>query len=421
MQSKEFKIRRYELLKAIGNNNIAIVFAAKEQGVNTLYRQNSDFYYLSGFIEPESIAVLIPSSIQSKNKFILFNRENDPSKEVWSGSRAGQKGACRDFGADQSFAITEVDNILPRLLANHNYSKVYSNADVDDNFDPRIKRWLSKKHLKSSILLNLGDILHEMRLKKSKIELKSIRKAVEITTMGHLRAMQKCVPNAYEYELEAELLYEFTRRGGHPAFPSICASGINACTLHYSKNNKRMASGEMVLVDAGAMYNYYSADVSRTLPVNGKFTRKQRTIYEIVLSAQIETIKQIRPGVRWDYLQSTAQRIITAGLVDAKLLKGNIESLLLKQKFKSFFMHIIGHWLGLDIHDVGKYRIDDKWRVLEPGMVLTIEPGIYDPKSLRMGVRIEDNVLVTKNGCEVLTSEIPKTVAEIEKMMAKRR
>ncbi len=414
-QKKEFKLRRDNLLKTIGNDGIAIVFSAKECCEYHPYQQNSDFYYLTGFIEPESVAVLIPGRCNSE--FILFNREHDPKKEIWHGAITGQKGACKDFGADQAFAISEIDKVLPKLLASR--KNIYSNTNASDKFDQKIAFWVKKIGIKSHELISINNILHEMRVKKSNFELNAIRKAVEITTAGHLRAMQKCIPKIYEFELEAEILHEFMRLGGcRPAFPTIIASGINACTLHYSKNNKKITKKELILIDAGARYQNYCADVSRTFPVNGKFTRKQQTCYEIVLNAQIETIKKIRPGVRWDHLQSTAEKVITKGLMDAKILHGNIESLVTKQKFKPFFMHKIGHWLGLEPHDAGKYCIKNKWRTLEPGMVLTVEPGIY-LKTLGMGIRIEDNILVTSHGCEVLTSEIPKSVTEIEKIMGK--
>ena len=411
MEKKEFKLRRNKLLQALGKDGAAIVFSAKKCGDNQPYHQNSDFYYLTGFIEPDSIAALIPGG--RNREFILFNRKHDPIKEIWEGPYAGQKGACKDFGADQSFAISEVDKILPKLIANR--KNIYSNIGFDGSFDPKITSWLTKSHT----LTNISKILDEMRLKKSLLEIKTIHKAVEITTKGHLRAMKKCRPKMFEFELEAEILHEFIRLGGYrPAFPTIVASGINACTLHYSKNNKKLIPGELVLVDAGASREHYCADVSRTFPVNGKFTHNQRTFYEIVLSAEKAVIKAIRPRVRWDHLQAIAEHAITRGLLDTKLLHGKIDTLLTKQKVKPFFMHRIGHWLGLDPHDVGAYRIANTWRTLEPGMVLTVEPGIY-VKSLNMGIRIEDNVLVTKNGCEVLTSEIPKDVAAIEKTMKK--
>jgi len=420
MQTKEFKLRRNELLKRLGPSSVAIIFAAKEcvrsGKVKYPYRQNSDFYYLTGFIEPESIAVLI--SDRSEGEFILFNRERDSVKELWYGERVGQERACSEFGADQAFAISEVDKILPQLLSGRD--NVYFMVGLDKDFDQKVNFWLNQSR---SLLINLDKILHQMRLKKSQSELENIRKAAEITTKGHLRAMQKCKPGMYEFELEAELLYEFIRLGGrHEAFETIVAGGKNACTLHYSKNDKKLVDGELVLVDAGVEYQYYCSDVSRTFPVGGRFNSKQRAIYEIVLNTQVEVIKQIRSGVKWDYLQFTAERVITEGLIEVGLLKGKIEDLLDKQNFKQFFMHKIGHWLGLDAHDVGEYRVNDQWRVLEAGMVFTVEPGIYitpeisgvDEKWFDIGVRIEDDILVTDDGCEVLTKGVPKDVIEIE-------
>ena len=417
---KEFKLRREELLKRLDHNSVAIIFAAKEcvrsGGEKYPYRQNSDFYYLTGFIEPESIAVLI--SGRSEGEFILFNRERDSVKELWHGERVGQERACSEFGADQAFAISEVDKVLPQLLSGRD--NVYFMVGLDKDFDQKVSFWLNQSR---SPLINLDKILHQMRLKKSQSELAIIRKAAEITAKGHLRAMQKCKPGMYEFELEAELLYEFIRLGGrHEAFETIVAGGKNACTLHYSKNDKKLVDGELVLVDAGVEYQYYCSDVSRTFPVGGRFNSKQRAIYEIVLNTQVEVIKQIRSGVKWDHLQFTAERVITEGLIEVGLLKGKIEDLLDKQNFKQFFMHKIGHWLGLDAHDVGEYRVNDQWCVLEAGMVFTVEPGIYitpeisgvDEKWFDIGVRIEDDILVTDDGCEILTKGVPKDVTEIE-------
>ncbi|MBU0744154.1 MAG: aminopeptidase P N-terminal domain-containing protein, partial [Gammaproteobacteria bacterium] len=284
MLNKEFKLRRNNLLKHLANDSIAVIFAAKEHDKTFYYRQNSDFYYLTGFIEPEAIAVLVPN--HSGGTFILFSRENDPTKEQWEGKYAGQTGACHDFGADKSFPISQADIILPRLLAKSN--NIYSNIGYEGDFDSKIITWLnqtshstSTKRKKSPNLINLGEILHEMRVKKSEHEIIMLRKAAEITTKGHLRAMQKCHPNMYEFELEAELLHEFIRLGGrHTAFEPIVAGGVNACTLHYCKNNQKLVAGELVLIDAGAKYDHYSADVTRTFPVNGKFTKEQQTAYE---------------------------------------------------------------------------------------------------------------------------------------------
>ena len=425
MKNTEFKLRRDELLKQIGASDIVIVFAAKEyirSGTEYYpYRQNSDFYYLTGFTESESIAVFIPGRVAGE--FILFNRKCDEIKELWHGSCAGQEGACRDFGADQAFVIEEADTMLPQLLADREC--VYCNVGGDRDFDAKINFWIKQAKLGvSHKLVDIGAILHEMRLKKNSHELELMHKAAEITAAGFLRAMQKCRPGMYEFELEAELVYEFMRLGGrHAAFQPIIGGGANACILHYAKNTDKLIDGELVLMDAGVEYNYYCADVTRTFPVNGKFTSEQRAIYEAVLTTQLEVIKQIRPGIKFSSLQLVAARVITECLVSLGLLEGRVDDLVDKQSFKPFFMHKIGHWLGLDVHDVGKCCTNDE-RILESGMVLTVEPGIYimpnisvDDKWRNIGVRIEDDVLVTENGCNVLTKMIPKTAAEIEMTM----
>jgi len=419
MTKEEFRSRRDQLIKEIGSHSAAILFAAQENlfgvGVNYPYQQDSDFYYLTGFVEPDSVAVLIPGS--NEGEFILFNRRSDPEKELWYGSYAGQGGACRDFGADRSFPISEIDTVLPRLLAGR--ETIYSNLHPNDPRYQKIKR--SDKG-PSSRLVGIGKFLHKMRLKKSKHELDIIRRAVEITTKGHLRAMQKCRPGIYEYELEAELLYEFNRGGMRfPPYENIVASGVNACTLHYSKNSKKMVAGELVLVDAGVKYGNYCTDVTRTFPVDGSFTPEQRAIYEIVLKTQKEVIKGVRPGVLWSDLQVTADRTITEGLVDIGLLQGGVDSLLEQKSFKRFFMHKIG---GLDTHDVGDYIINNQSVALEPGMLFTVEPGIYispastdiDDRWKGIGVRIEDDILVIDSGSEILTKEIPSDIVDLENL-----
>lgn len=426
---RDFKLRREQLLRAIGSDDIVIIFSAKIVGGTYPYRENSDFYYLTGFIEPEAIAVLIPSA--GGGEFILFSREGGHTREVWDGPCFGQKKAKSRLGADQAYAISEVATIIPKFLAKP--SKIYSNVDSNHNFDGRISSWLKQASFRQKIrrkktLIDVGKILHELRLKKSCAEMISIRKATAITARGHLRAMQQCRPHMYEFELQAEILHEFMRLGGcYPAFPTIVAAGANACTLHYSRSSKKLIPGELVLIDAGAEYEHYCADLSRTFPVNGKFTYNQRSIYEIVLAAQLEVIKQVHPGVSWDQLQATAERVIVTGLVEARLLQGEIKTLLAEKKFTPFFMHKVGHWLGLDVHDVGEYRINNEWCTLESGMVFTLEPGIYVAPGTKhsnsssrysgIGVRIEDDILVTDHGCEVLTENVPKSVAAIEKMM----
>lgn len=444
MVAEEFKLRREQLLKSIGHNSVAIIFAAKEfvdgGGMNLPYRQNSDFYYLTGFSEPEALAVLLPG--RNEGEFVLFNRKRDPQQEQWSGACAGQEGVCEIFGADQAFAISAVDEILPKLLVGR--ETIYFSIGHDKDCDQNIIFWInacrrqafSKEDDGTKLPLtfpykqvNLNKVLHPMRLKKIKPELDQMRKAAAITVQGHLRAMQRCCPGMHEFELKAELLYEFTRQGGREAFASIIASGKNACTLHYSDNDKKILSGDMVLVDAGAEYKHYCADVSRTFPVNGKFTREQSIIYEIVLAAQTEAIKEIRPGASWHHLRSVVRRVIADGLLKLNLIREEEENLNANLGVQSFFPHDIGHWLGLNVHDVGDYYVDREWRTFESGMVLTIEPGIYiarkllganiDNKWCDIGVRIEDDILVTDDGCEVLTRELPKDIATIEDVMKK--
>lgn len=436
MRNIEYKLRREKLLKKIGGNSAVIIFAAKELvrsgDVNYPYRQDSDFYYLTGWVEASSIAVLVPGI--GDGEFVLFSREHDPEKEIWNGEYIGQEKACRLFGADRAFSMAEIDKILPQLLVGK--KNIYFNLGFDYEFAQKIKFWANQAEEIGSTgpnhyeLINLNTVLHEERLRKDQAELVSMRAAAEITVSGHLRAMQSCKPGMYEFELEAELLYEFRRLGGAcQAFAPIVAGGANCCTLHYAKNDGKLSAGELVLVDAGAEYKNYCADISRTYPINGIFSQEQRAIYEIVLAAQHEIIRAVRPGVAWHVLQGIAERVITEGLVGLGLLDGNVDDLLAKESFKPFFMHRFGHWLGLDVHDVGGYMVDGMWRALESGMVLTVEPGIYvggkgvvdvDNKWCGIGVRIEDNILVTDNGFEVLTASLPKSVADIEHAMSNR-
>lgn len=418
---KEFNLRRRELLRRLGSDGMAIISAAKEAKVGGYpYLQDSDFYYLTGCLEPEAIMMLVQG--RGEGEFVLFCHENDPVKEVWDGAAIDQEKALSEFGADQAFSLEEIDEILPQMLAGKD--NIYFNLDFDQDFIQKIIFWRNqaKAKIKGWIefprkLSSLGSVLHDMRLKKSRSELANIRKAIAITTQGHLRAMQKCRPEMCEFELEAELLYEFNRLGGRQlSFEPIVAGGVNACTFHYPQKDSKLLAGELVLIDAGVRCGGYCADISRTFPVNGKFTPEQRAIYELVLTAQLEVIKQIRPGVAWGVLQAVAERVIAEGLVDLGLPQVP-------------FAHKIGHWLGLDIHDVGGYQIEGKWRTLESGMVFTVEPGIYlrpdiadiDSKWLGIGVRIEDNILVTDSGCEVLSKSLPKSIVEIEGVMARKR
>jgi len=436
MTNDMYSIRRRSLLQQIGVNSIAILGARGEckrsASVNYPFRQESDFYYLTGHKETDAVLVLVPG--RAEGECIFFTRNADPVRDLWFGKGTEQASICNLYGCDQTFTIDELETIIPTLLANK--EKVYFKIGYDAEFDAQIMRWVHVVKARERegiiaphIFVNVETLLHAMRIKKDAKEIALIRKAVAITTQAHLRAMQACKPGMFEYELEAELLYEFTRSGARrQAFQTIVGGGTNACTLHYCKNDEVLVDGELVLLDAGAEYQYYAADVSRTFPVNGRFSKEQAAIYQAVLDAELAVIALIKPGVPWCELQQTAERVITERLIALKILTGNVADLCEKKEFKQFFMHRIGHFLGIDVHDAGVYRVGEKWRVLEPGMIFTVEPGIYiaanlstvDKKWWNIGVRIEDDILVTENGHEVLTAKIPKNIAAIEALMEKK-
>jgi Xaa-Pro aminopeptidase len=430
---KEFAQRRQQLLSQLEPNSIALVYAAPECLRNGdshyPYRQDSSFYYLTGLNEPEAVAVFIPG--RKQGEFLLFNRKRDPAMELWTGKRTGQEGARKIYGADQSFAIEQLDEQLPLLFENH--KRLYYPIGQSMQFNSKILNWVKRTQAKvrsgtvvPSEFFNIEEIIHEMRLRKSPHELELMRKAADITAKAHIKAMQICRPGMMEYELEAELQAEFCRNGARqPAYNHIVGSGEMTCILHYNDNDKRIEAGDLVLIDAGAEFQGYAADVTRTFPANGKFSEPQKAVYEIVLAAQLAAIAKVRPGATWKDLQDASNRVVTEGLLHLGLLKGKLESLIEKNAFQRFYMHRVSHWLGLDVHDVGSYKINGQWRSLEPGMVLTVEPGIYiashskdvNPKWWNIGVRIEDDVLVTESGSEVLSAKAPKTVDEIEKVM----
>lgn len=430
--SKVFMKRRQHLLQQIGNNGIAVVFAAKEPHYHRKtvypYRQDSDFYYLTGYPESDAIAVFIPN--REEGEYVLFNLEKNPKEEIWTGIRIGQLGACKDYGVDQAFPINKADAMVPELIKNK--ERIYFNIGDHEDHE-QIMCWVAQLADKEraginlpSDFINVGKIVHEMRARKDNEEIVLLRKTAEISAAAHIRAMRVCKPGMMEYELESEILHEYICNGARmPAFPPIVAGGANSCTLHYTQNDAQLKSGELVLIDAGADYEHYCGDITRTFPVNGRFTAEQKAIYQAVLDTQLAVIEHIRPGISWLELHRISERVITEKLVALNLLKGEVNELMQKQAFKQFYMHYIGHWLGMDAHDVGKYKINDQWRLLEPGMVLTVEPGIYispgrtnvERKWHNIGVRIEDDILVTQNGYEILTSKAPKEVNEIEKLM----
>lgn len=432
MTPTEFARRRRQLMRMIGSGGIAILPAAPEKIRNrdTIYpfRQDSDFIYLSGFDEPDAVAVLIPGRAHAE--YILFCRERDPSRETWDGPRAGPEGAQADHGADDAFPISDIDEILPGLM--EHCDRVYYTMGAHPDFDTQVMGWFDglrnrgqSDGLMPQEFIALDHLLHDMRLYKSRGEIGAMRKAARIAAAAHKKLMAACRPGIMEYELEAELLHEFKRNGCETAYQPIVGSGPNSCVLHYVKNDRRMEDGEMLLVDAGCEYRGYASDVTRSMPVNGRFSSEQKAIYQIVLDAQKAAIEKVSPRCHWNEPHDAAVKTITRGLVKLGLLKGRVPALVKSTAYKKFFMHRTGHWLGMDVHDVGDYRVGDEWRHLEPGMVMTVEPGIYIPPGIKgvarkwwgIGVRIEDDVLVTNDGCEVLSRDVPREIADIEALM----
>jgi Xaa-Pro aminopeptidase len=433
----EYARRRKALMAQMEPNSIAILPAApvhiRNRDVEHVYRQDSDFQYLSGFPEPEAVIALIPG--REHGEYVLFCRERDPERELWDGLRAGQDGAIRDFGADDAFPIGDIDDILPGLIEGR--ERVYYAIGTNPEFDHHLMEWVNVIRSKArqgaqppSEFVALDHLLHDMRLYKSAAELKVMREAAEISARAHIRAMQASRAGLFEYHLEAELDYEFRKGGAKmPAYGSIVAAGRNGCILHYHENDAPLKDGDLVLIDAGCEIDCYASDITRTFPVSGVFSAEQRAIYEIVLAANIEAFKFIGPGRHWNEAHEATVRVISAGLLELGLLKGALDELIAGEAYKPFYMHRAGHWLGMDVHDVGDYKVGGEWRVLEPGMAMTVEPGIYiapDNTSVAkkwrgIGIRIEDDVVVTRKGCEILTGGVPKAVDEIEALMAQAR
>lgn len=434
IKMSEYAKRRKKLMQEIGSTGIVIIPSASEivrNGDSSYsFRQHSDFYYLTGFEEPDAVLVLAPK--RKEGEYILFNRARDPDHEVWDGPRAGQEGARTHYLVDQAYPINELALMLPDLLLERDV--IHYPLGASRKFDKILMQSVNKlrARIRSGTrapisFMDIAPSLHELRVFKSVDEISLLQKAIDISAQAHTRAIQLCKPGMYEYELEAEIMHEFIRQGARfPAYNSIVGAGPNTCILHYVANNQKIKNGDLVLIDAGAEYQNYAADITRTFPANGRFTGEQRAIYELVLAAQLAAIKSIKPGASWIAAQNAIVKIITQGLIDLKILKGNRDDLIKKQAYSPFYMHRSGHWLGLDVHDVGHYRIADKWRSLRPGMVMTVEPGIYISADMpgvhkrwhNIGVRIEDDVLVTNKGCDVLSHNIPKTIAELEAMMA---
>jgi len=362
----------------------------------------------------------------------LFCRERDPKTETWTGRMAGQEGAVETYSADDSFPIEDIDDILPGMLENK--QRVYYTMGTHPDFDQRLIGWVNRlrKQSRAGIhtpgeFVSLDHLLHDMRLIKSSQEIKAMRTAAEISCVAHRHAMQFCKPGMYEYQIEGAILNSFAQQGAREsAYASIVGGGANGCVLHYTENTDKLKANDLLLIDAGAEYDYYAADISRTFPVGGKYSKAQRALYDIVLEAQLAAIEQVQPGNHWNDPHEVAVDIITDGLLKLGLLSGSKKKAIEDEAYKKFYMHRTGHWLGMDVHDVGDYKIEDEWRVFEPGMTLTVEPGLYvpdqhsdvDKKWHNIGIRIEDDVLVTKTGHEVLTEAVPKQPDEIEALMA---
>jgi Xaa-Pro aminopeptidase len=471
-----FGERRQRFEEAIGEA-VAIVPAAQERlrNADTHYefRQDSDFFFLTGFDEPDAVAVFNPA--HAKERYVLFVRPRDREMEIWNGRRAGVEGAIAEYGADAAYTLDQLDQKLREYVAGRP-ALVYRLGNPA--FDPRVVRLLeharairARRGPAPARIEDPGPILHELRLRRTPAELALQRRACEITRDAHAEAMRFAAPGMYEFEVQAAVEYVFRAQGSpRNGYPSIVASGPNACILHYTENRRRMQDGELLLIDAGCEYGYFSADITRTFPVGGRFTAPQRALYELVLRAQLAAITAVRPGIRYEVVHETAKRVLTEGLVALGLLPRSVEESLAMHHYREFYMHGTGHWLGMDVHDVGDYKPGGQSRVLEPGMVFTVEPGLYvDPgretaafplleyseeerwdRRARLGaaaarkledeeraaaerivhpipaefrgigIRIEDDVLVTADGCEVLTAGTPKTVEEVERACAAR-
>ncbi|MBK5936371.1 MAG: aminopeptidase P N-terminal domain-containing protein [Halorhodospira halophila] len=424
--------QRETLARRMGEAAVAVIPAAREQprnrDVDHPFRQDSDFRYLTAFPEPDAVAVIAPG--RPEGEYILFVRERDPDAERWAGARTGPEAACAAYGADQAWPLSELDQRLPDLLVGR--ERLIGPLGRDEHWDRRLLQWLQAGRERarglsvapSSIEL-LDHNIHEQRLIKRPAELEAMRRAAGISVAAHRRAMQVVQPDMPEYTLAAELLGIFHRHGGEAAYPSIVAGGANACVLHYITLRDRLREGDLVLIDAGAEVDGYAADITRTFPVSGSFSAEQRAVYDVVLAAQEAAIEQVRSGNDFDAFHRTATRILTQGMVDLGWLEGEVDGLIEQGAHRRFFPHRTGHWLGLDVHDVGSYAVEGAWRVLHPGMVVTVEPGLYCPPGSEevdrrwhgIGVRIEDDVVVERETPRVLTSGVPKTPEAIEDLM----
>jgi len=418
-------------MRMIGRDGIAILPAApvrhRNADIEYAYRQDSHFHYMTGFPEPEAVAVLLPG--RDQGEYLLFVREHDPVREAWDGPRAGTDGAVAGYDADDAFPIADIDEILPGLMEGR--SQIFYSMGVHEEFDPKVLSWVNglRVHMRQGAwagheFVALSHLLDDMRLYKSRAELLCMRRAAQIAVGAHRRAMRFAKPGRMEYEVMAEVVHEFRTHNADLSYYPIVGGGPNACVMHYRDNNKPLRDGDLLLLDAGCEYEYYASDVTRTFPIGGRFTPAQRAVYEVVLEAQLAAIDAVRAGNDWNQPHEAAVRAVTAGLVRLGLLKGRPARLIKERAYLEFFSHRTGHWLGIDVHDVGDYKVGGEWRVLEAGMVLTVEPGIYIRPSAKLpkefwniGVRIEDDVLVTAANPDVLTAALEKDPDDIEALV----
>jgi len=426
--------RRRQLMQMAGEDAVLLVAAAPERMRNAdaawPYRQDSDFHYLGGFPEPDAVLALLPG--RRHGETVLFCRERDPARERWHGQSIGTERAVAEYGMDDAFPIEDIDDILPGMIEGR--GRVYCHFGREPEFDARLLGWMRRlRQLRGGGVVPkefvaLGYLLHDLRLYKSRAELKLMRTSAAIAAEAHLAALQVAMPGRHEYEVEAELLRVMLSRSAVPAFAPIVASGANACVMHYQANRALLRDGELLLIDAGAEVDCYASDISRTLPIGGRYSREQRALYEVVLAAQLAAIDEVRPGRPFSAAHVAAVRVLSEGLCTLGLLKGSADAAVAEGSYQRFFPAKTGHWLGMDVHDVGDYRVAGESRLLEPDMVLTVEPGLYvapDDRSVAerwrgIGIRIEDDVLVSRDGNEVLTAAVPKEADAIEALLAAR-
>ncbi len=431
--NNEYEKRRARLLRQMGANSMAILPTAAEKirnrDVHYPFRPDSDFYYMTGFSEPDAVMVLLRE--KSKSRFILFCRQRDRLREIWDGHRFGPEGAIEEFGADEAYEIDQLHEKIGEWMSSVDqiYYTLGQNLEFDQVLTQRAE--LLRNQSRSGVnepsqFISLSQVIHQLRLVKSASEIKLMQTAASISAEAHIQAMQGCQPDMNEYEIDAELIHCFMKHGSRSAaYPSIVAGGKNACILHYIENNQPLNNGDLLLIDAGAEYENYASDITRTFPVNGKFSKEQRALYDVVLEAQLAAIKKVKPGASYNAHHDAAVRVLTKGLIKLGLLKGDYKQLIKDGAYKEFYMHRTGHWLGMDVHDVGAYKQGAQWIKLRPGMVLTVEPGLYVSPDCRkvakrwrgIGIRIEDDVVVTRNGNKILSAAAPKHADNIEAIM----